>query len=281
MAYCNFIKIIPVIYLPYLNKNNLYIQLTTLEKIQKLGFAAKGLVYFIIGALTALAAVEMGGEKAGRSDVINFLQKQPFGKFILLVVAIGIFAYAIWRFYTVIADPDNEGDEASGILKRFGYFISSLVYLLFGVTILMTTFGIGSGGGSQQYYLAQLMQKSYGPYIIGLAGIILIGVGIYQIYKGYSGKYREDLDSFLSGQEKTVSKIGKYGYMARGIVFGIIGWVVFNAAINQNTATVQGIQGAFSFLEQLSYGTFLMGIVAVGLMGYGIFMFLVAKNIKA
>lgn len=247
-----------------------------INRVQTIGQASKGIVYCIIGALTALAAFDMGGQKAGKSDVINFLQEQPFGQFIVIALSLGIVAYALWRFYKAIADPKNKGDDASGFAKRFGYFSSGLVYLLFAISVLTSVTGTG-GGGSQQYFLAELMTQSYGPALIGLAGIILIGVGVYQIYKGYSGKYLHELNAMRTSRHNLLKNSGKFGYMARGVVFGIIGYFVTMAAVTQNTTMVRGTQGAFTFLQQQSYGYLLMGIVAIGLLGHGIFMLFVAK----
>lgn len=245
-----------------------------IDKIQTLGQAAKGTVYIIIGALTALAAFGMGGQKVGKSSVVDFLQNQPFGNFILYLLAIGIFAYALWRFYKAVFDPKNKGDDPSGTAKRIGYICSGAIYGVFGIAILS-----GSGGGSNgQQYAAQLMDKSYGPLLIGLTGLIIIGVGIYQVYKGYSGKYLEELNATPSNSRDLLNKSGKFGYMARGIVFGIIGYFLVQAGYTGNAEMVRSTQGALSYLQGFSYGWLIMGTIAIGLLGHGIFMIFVAKN---
>jgi|AntRauTorckE6833_2_1112554.scaffolds.fasta_scaffold11245_2 hypothetical protein len=249
-----------------------------IDKIQTVGLAAKGVVYTFIGALTALAAFDMGGQKAGKSDTIDFLQKQPFGNFILYALAAGILAYALWKLYTAFADPKSKGSDGSGIAKRIGYGISGLIYLSFSVTIFLTTIGGGGGGGggSKQKYAAQLMDKSWGPFLLGLIGVIIICVGLYQFYKGFSGKY---LEQYNIGKDKEgiVRKAGKFGFMARGIVFGILGYLVLRAGITENPGMIEGTQGAFTFLQQFSYGWLLMGLIAIGLLGYGVFMVMVSK----
>lgn len=244
-----------------------------IDKIQTVGQASKGVVYIIIGALTALAAFDMGGQKAGKSNVIDFLQNQPFGNFIIYLLAIGIFAYAAWRFYKAIADPKNKGEDPSGLAKRFGYMCSGAIYGAFGFTLLS-----GGGGGSNgRHFLAQVMDKSYGPILIGLTGLIIIGVGIYQIHKGYSGKYLEELNATRSDRRDLLNKSGKFGYMARGVVFGIIGYFVVQAAYTENADIIRGTEGAFSYLQGFSYGWLIMGLIAIGLLGHGIFMIFVAR----
>lgn len=231
-----------------------------IDKIQILGLAAKGLVYSIIGALTALVAMDMGGEVAGRSEVVHFLHNQPFGNFILYFLSIGILAYVLWRLYTALADPKGKGSDTSGLVKRFGYFCSALIYLLFSISIFMRAWGSTAGGGTKEYYLSQLMNKSYGPPIFALTGLILIGVGIYQMYRGYSGKFLEDLNPGHGSRASKIKTAGKYGHIARGIVFGLLGYFVFQAGLTNNAGMVRGIEGAFTFLEQQSYGTYMMGI---------------------
>lgn len=252
-----------------------------INKIQTLGQASKGFVYCLIGALTALAAFGMGGQKSGKSGVINFLQQQPFGKFILWLLALGIICYALWRFYKAIADPKSKGDDPSGLVKRIGYFISGLIYLAFGITVFMSSIGSGGsggGGGSKQHLADRLMDMSYGPFLLGAIGVIIIAVGLYQFYKGYSGKYLKELNVHHSSQRDLIEKAGKFGFMSRGVVFGILGYFVLRAGVTENPGMIRGTQGAFSFLQQQSYGWLLMGLIAVGLLGYGVFMLFVAKN---
>lgn len=249
-----------------------------IDKIQTLGLAAKGLVYSIIGALTALVALDMGGEVAGRSEVVHFLQNQPFGNFILYLLSIGILAYVLWRLYTAIADPKRKGSDTKGLAKRFGYLCSAFIYLLFSISIFLSAWGATQNGGTREYYVSQLMEKNYGPSLIALVGLILIGVGIYQMYRGYSGKFLEDLNPGHGSRASKIKKVGKYGYMARGVVFGLLGYFVFQAGLMKNAGMVRGIEGAFTFLEQQSYGTYMMGIVALGLLGYGVFTLYASKD---
>lgn len=248
-----------------------------INKIQTVGLAAKGIVYSMIGALTALAAFDMGGQKAGRSEIIHFLQQQPFGNFLLYLLAVGILAYALWRFYTAIADAKREGTGKKALAKRFGYFCSGLVYSVFGITIFTTTWGGGSGS-NQQYVVEQVLNKPFGPFLIGLIGVIIIGVGIFQIHKGYSNKYLQDLNPGYGGHKSMIRKAGKFGFMARGVIFAILGYFVLRAGVTHNAEMIRSIQGAFSFLQQQSYGTLLMGVIAIGMLAYGVFMIYVSKD---
>ena len=249
-----------------------------IDKIQSIGLAAKGLVYSIIGALTAMAAFDMGGGTTGKSGVINFLQQQPFGKFILYFLSAGVLCYALWRLYCAIADPKSKGDDKTGTTKRIGYFFSGLIYGAFSISIFSSAMRGGSGSGNKQYVVDQLLDKSYGPFLIGLVGLIIIGVGLYQIYKGYSNKYLEDLNPGYGQHESVIKKAGKFGFMARGVIFGIIGYFVLRAAVTDNSEMIRSTRGAFQFLQQQSYGTLLMGVVAIGLLAYGIFMMYVSKD---
>jgi len=250
------------------------------KQLAKFGLYANGTVYILVGALAFMAAFGFQGkttENAGKQNIFSFLLDQPFGKILVGLVIVGLICYALWRLVQAIMDTDQEGRDAKGLVRRLGYAFSGLVYggLAFSGIKLLQGNAQSSGGNSQQTLADTLLDKPYGQWLLGLIGLITIGLGIYQIYKGLSGKFLKKIRAAQIKTEwkNTLVRAGKIGYPARGIVWGIIGYLLLKASINANAREAGGTESAFQFLENSTYGSFLLGAVALGLICYGIFMF--------
>ena len=246
------------------------------EKLARFGMLAKGVVYAIIGTLTAMAAFNLGGSKSGNENVLQFLAGQPFGQVLLGILGIGLFGYTFYRFYEAFKGDGDSWSEAKGFLKRAGFIVSGVFYGALGVTALKMAFGESSGSGGNSI-ISTLMEKSYGPYLVGFVAVCLLGKAIFQVYKAYSGTFREDVnESSLSQKEqKTLIRAGKIGFISRGIVSGIIAFLFFKVATGTGGDT-GGKVAAFEFLQN-NFGATVMGVVALGLVAYAVFMFIQAK----
>ncbi|MDQ3291903.1 MAG: DUF1206 domain-containing protein [Bacteroidota bacterium] len=252
----------------------------------RLGLTAKGIVYCLVGLMAFMAAFEIGGKTvkdAGKAGIFQFIQHQPFGKVLLGLVAIGLLCFAIWRLIEAFLDTEHKGKNAKGIGRRIGYAFSGIVYLglafYSGSEALGKSTGQSGNDSTQQNLVHQLLEKPFGQWLVGLLAIGIIALGIYQIYRAYSGEYLKKIQANQLRPEvqKLLLRAGKFGYTARGIVWGIIGFLFLKAALHANSSEAGGTQSAFSFLENSSYGSILLGAVALGLVGYGIFMFVRAK----
>lgn len=253
------------------------------EKFARLGMAAKGVVYSLVGALAFMAAFEINGNSeqgAGKQGVLKFLLEQPFGKVLLGIVAVGLLCYTIWRFIQAFMDSEDKGTDAKGIGKRIGYAFSGLVYggLAFYAAQLVLGNGGSGSGDSRQTLASKLLEQPFGQWLVGLVAVGTMAMGLYQIYKGISGKFLKNMKSAQIKSEirDMLMKAGKVGYIARGVVWGIIGFLFLKAALNANPQEAGGSSSAFQFLEQ-SYGSVLLGAIALGLLCYGIFMFVRAR----
>ncbi|UII30495.1 DUF1206 domain-containing protein [Fulvivirga ulvae] len=251
------------------------------ERAGRVGHVAKGVVYGVAGILTLLAAFNMGGQKAGKVQVIEFLQKQPFGNVLLILIAIGLACYAFWRFVQSIQDPQGEGTDSKGKIKRTGYFISGVLYLALGVySVLQISGGSGSSGQSGQGLVGSLLQSKIGVLIVILIAIALFAKAIYQFYRVYKGGFTQNLRPVeipYSKAESIIKNAGYAGFIARGILIGIVGYFFLQAALQSNPGSIQGSSGAFSFIQQSTSGPWLMALIAAGLVCYGVFMLVVAR----
>lgn len=254
---------------------------SNIKTMARTGFVAKGVVYGIIGILTFKAAFDMGGQKAGQLQVLEFLEKQTFGNILLILMALGLASYAAWRFVQAIKDPENIGDDKKGTAKRTAFFASGLLYLGFGVLAALKAFGSGSGssGSSGSAQQSSFLASETGLWIIGIVGVGIIIAGIFQIVKAYKNDYYKKfgLASLDEKRRESIKKTAEFGLSARGVILLIIGFFAIQAAVNSDPSEIKTTQEAFSFIQEAAYGPWLMGLVAAGLVAYAIYMFLMAK----
>ncbi len=255
----------------------------TIKKVARTGFVAKGTVYAITGILTFMAAFNMGGQKTGRLQVLEFLDKQTFGNVLLILMGIGLASYAAWRFIQSTKDPENIGDDTKGKAKRAAFFISGIIYLGLGVLAVMRVIGSrgsGSGSSGESAQNSSFLASETGLILIGIVGVGIAIAGIFQFVKAYKNDYTKKFDlSSLSEEKKrkSIKNTAKFGLSARGVIFLIIGYFALQAAINSNPSQIKTTTEAFSFIQESSYGAWLLGLVAAGLVAYAIYMFLMAK----
>lgn len=267
---------------PNLEKNQLKMISNSIKKMARIGFVAKGVVYGIIGVLTFKAAFDMGGQKAGQMQVLEFLEKQTFGNVLLILMAIGLAFYAAWRFIQAFKDPENIGDDKKGKAKRVAFFFSGLLYLGFGVLAALKAIGSGSGssGSSGSAQQSSFLASETGLWIIGIVGAGIIIAGIFQFVKAYKNDYYEKLGlAALDDKKKreSVKKTAEFGLSARGVILLIIGFFAIQAAVHSDPSEIKTTQEAFAVIQDSAYGPWLMGLVAAGLVAYAIYMFLMAK----
>lgn len=255
-----------------------------IKNMARFGLTAKGVVYCLVGILAFMAAFELGGKSEEGSDktgVFQFILEQSYGRILLAIVAFGLLCYTVWRFLQAIKDTENKGDKPKGIGIRIRYAFSGLVYgaLAYYAANLVLGNGGGSGGDSRETLSRELLQQPFGQWLVGIVAVGTALAGIHQIYLALSDKYKKHVQSAgLKHEAETMMiRAGKIGYIARGIVWLIIAYMFLKAALSSNPNKAGGSGSAFEFLENSSYGSYLLGAVAIGLIFYGVFMFMRAK----
>ncbi len=251
-----------------------------IEPLGRLGFAAQGVVYIVVGVLAAMAAAGRGGETTDTRGALQQILDAPFGKVLLAVVAVGLFGYALWRWVQALLDTDNKGSDTKGHLIRAGYALVGVVYLGLAVSAVQLVLGsAGQGGNTEQQWTARLLAQPFGRWLVGLVGVAVICVGGYQLYAAYAAKFREHLKLGQMSRTEDVwaTRSGRFGFAARGIVFGIIGSLLVAAARHSNAGEAGGLGEALQTLAGQRYGAVLLGLVAFGLIAYGAFCLVEAR----
>ena len=254
-----------------------------METLARFGYVAKGFIYGAIAVLALLTAFSAGGGKTtGTSGALQTISQQPAGKVLLLSIAVGLLGYALWRLILAVKDPENQGTDASGLFSRLGHLMSGLVYLGVAANAALLVFGGGSSGGSdssKQDWTAMVMKQPFGRWLVGLGGAIAIGIGFYRIYKACKTKFRKELNlnELDRTQENWLVNISRVGIVARGVVFVMIGFFLLQAAHQYNPQKVKGLDGVLSNLVQQPFGKILLGLMALGLLSYAVYLVILAR----
>lgn len=252
-----------------------------LNALARVGLVAKGVSYALVGVLAIKLAADSGGKATSRQGALHTLAQHSFGKFVLVVLAFGFAAYAVWRFAQAFFDKNNEGDGAKGLAKRAGYFGRGAIYA--GLTYSTIKILSGSAEQSQNQKAhktaATVLSWPAGKWIVGAAGLVLIGVGIWNGYRGLEKKFLKNWKTEKMGPtaQRWGTRSGVVGLSARMVVFALIGIFVVKAAYDYNPREAIGLDGALQKLASQSYGSWLLGIVAAGLLAYAVFCFFEAR----
>jgi hypothetical protein len=252
----------------------------SLEWLTRIGFVCKGVVYILIGVLALMAAFHKGGETTDQRGVIQRIANQPFGEFALVVIALGLFAYALWRFVAAASDTEHKGSGAKGVAHRFAQFFSGAVYAAIAVSALKIVIGSGaSGGDATQTWTARLMDAPGGTLLVVLAGVAALIGGLFQIHHGWAEKFRESLATNRMSSEKLrwTTRFGRWGYVARGVVFVIVGLFIVIAGLQADASEARGLEGALDTLAAQPFGQWLLALVAAGLACYGAYSIMEAR----
>ncbi len=247
------------------------------ERIARFGYATKGAVYMVVGALAVMTATGTGGETTDTRGALQAIEEQPFGKFALGTIAFGLVGYVIWRWIQAIADTDDKGTSLKGVSIRIGYATSGMVYAGLALTAAKILIDVGEPDSSaevEQHWTAKLLALPYGRWLILLVGVSVIVFGLYQIYKGLRAKFRKrlKLGEMSRARRRWATLSGLVGYAARGVVFCLVGSFLIQSALHYNPAEARGLEGALDTLAQSRFGTWMLGTVAAGLVAYGIYM---------
>jgi len=246
---------------------------TWLTITAKGGYAARAVIYLIIGSLTLLVVFGQSGEKTGAKGALTQILEAPFGIFLLWLMAAGLVGYSIWRGIQAVLDADNHGKKPKGLAIRAGLLVSAITHLIlafYAGSIAMRQSGSGGGDSSKESWVAQMLGWPAGKYIVGFIGLCIMGAGVAHAVKAHKEKYREVFD-VGARKMKTLNPICKFGLYARGLAFLIIGGMFLAAAIFQNPEKAGGLKDVISTLSGQAYGGVLLTFMGGGLLAFGVY----------
>jgi hypothetical protein len=238
------------------------------EWLARAGLAARAVVYAIIGVLALKLALGDGGKATNQQGALKTIAGQPFGKTLLIVVAAGLAGYALWRLTRAALGHGPEQSDSG--MDRVAALASGIVYAALCVTAIKIVAGAGTGSGTPKKATGGVLDWTGGPWLVGIAGVVLIGVAAYQAHKGLTEKFLDDSKTgqMSRGVQRAFTALGIFGHVARAVVFTLVGYGLIRAAIDYDPQKAVGLDGALRKLQDASYGPWLLGLVAAGLIGF-------------
>ncbi|KQS69175.1 DUF1206 domain-containing protein [Modestobacter sp. Leaf380] len=256
----------------------------TLERLARVGLIAYGVVHLLIAWLALQLAWGGGGGEASQSGAMQTLAQEPYGTPLLWVLGLGLIALALWQAGSVLAfvgrlggGGDAKKKAVTGIVKCVAKVV---VYGFLAFTALRFATGSGSSSSDQQQQTTSgVFALPGGRYLVGIAALVVIGVGVYQVVKGVQASFMKEIDtSEASGsQVRVVRRLGQVGYVAKGIAFVVVGGLLAYAAITFDASESTGLDGAMRTILDAPFGTWLLTLVALGIAAFGVFCFARAR----
>ncbi len=250
------------------------------------GYAAKTVVYCLLGLLVIGTAIgSFRQDTPSQKSVFIKLVEQPFGQIILGIVIIGMACYVLWRLTQTFFNTDDLGTSAKDVVMRIFYFVSAIIYGS-GTYLAIKVFkGARSDGGGQsnsEQMSSTLMQETWGLWVLGLAGALIIAFSFIQFKHAFKADFMDkfDLHKMSARARSAANKVGRFGFFARGIIYILVGSFFVHAALTANPQQAGGLQEALGTILQQSYGQFALMFVGAGLFTFGLFCALESRYHK-
>lgn len=260
-------------------------------RFARIGWAAKGVVYGLVGLLSLLIAIRpfdatggSGGGEASQSGAISTIAQQPFGTVMLWAMALGLLVFSLWRFFSIALPADNDSHTWA---TRAGYLISAVTYLALAwtsVSFARRPGSSGEGGESENSRVEELtrsvMEYTGGRWLIALVGVGLLGACAYFVRRAVTKDFASQIRPASVGpvSYRNLIRLGQVGWIGRAAMLGLIGFFLVRAAWMFDPEEAQGLDGALRDATDSTFGMAVALVVAVGLLVYGTFCVLSAPN---
>ncbi len=241
-----------------------------LDRLARAGLVARGATYVLVGWLALQVAFGHSGKQADRGGAVQEIAGKPFGSVLLWLLGIGLAGLALWRL--------SEVAFGQGVGERLKSLARFVLYAGLAVTtcsyVLGTSSSAAASSNQQSVSLtASLMKHGGGRTVVAIAGIVLVAIGCYLAYEGLKRKFEADLKlgEMSQATRRAVQKLGTFGGIARGVVFALVGVFLVIAAITYRPAEAKGLDGTLRTLAGTPLGPWLLVVVALGLIAFGLF----------
>jgi Domain of Unknown Function (DUF1206) len=255
-----------------------------LEHLARVGLIAFGVVHLLVAWLALQLAWGGGGESADQSGAMRTLAESPLGTPLLWVIAVGLIALAVWQAAEVLrwrsGWPASGKARTKALRKSGNALVKAAVYIT--LAVLAIGFATGSGKSSsqqQQETTAGVFGWPGGQFLVGAAGLVLIGVGGWHIRKGINKHFLKQIDTSDASPSavRLVTRLGQVGFPGKGIALALVGGLLVYAAITFDPSKAQGLDGALHTILEAPFGQILLTLVAIGIAAFGAFCLVRAR----
>lgn len=249
----------------------------TLTAAGRAGFAARGVVYVLIGVLAVRIALGSGGESADRQGALAQVAAQPFGKAMLWALVVGFGCMALWRGARALGRGPRHKAASRVLDGGRAVFYAAICWA---TAAYAAGGGQGSSGNAQsQDWTASALKLPYGRVLVGAAGCLLIGIGAVLAVRAAMRRFLRQLDTGTMSHrtKQVVTALGVGGGVARGVVFSAAGIFILVAAVRFDPGEAKGVDATLRSFMQTPVGPWLLVGVAIGLVLFGVFSFASAR----
>ena len=254
---------------------------TLLEWAARLGYGARGFVYFNVGLVALLAALDLTGDSLGAGGIVKLTAEQPFGRVWLTLLGVGLWMFVLWRGLQSVVDADHQGWSLAAIGKRAGQALSGIFYGILASSVFELMDEVGSvdaddGGAEAQQQANTLMNMPYGDWLLIGAGLFILGMGVGNIIKGVMSEFADSLSCDRDICRRVVP-LARAGYAARGFAYLPMGVFVVLAGWRTRAEEVRSFGASLEVLEAQPFGSWIVGFTALGIMAFGAFALVEAR----
>lgn len=244
----------------------------------RVGFAAQGTCFVVIAALALELAFGSHGHLTDPRGAFVILAESGWTRALIVFLAVGFGCYSLWRLAQAVFDRGGMGSDPGGLGRRAIQLGQAILYGLLTVAAVRVLAGARSGH-SPKRTAAGILGWPGGAWIVGAIGAAFAIVAVVNVYWGLSGRFMESLDQreLSPATERLLRVVGTAGFVSLGFVLGVIAWFMVKAAVDYNAGKVVSLGGAMAHLAAVTYGEWLLGLTAAGLLAYGLFGLLQAR----
>lgn len=251
-----------------------------LDHAVRAGLVAYGVVHLLVAWLAVQLALGEKEDAASNSGALHYLARQPLGELLVWLVALGMLLLVVWRLLEAgwgssgLSGWDRRKEQAGSLGK-------AVVYAALAWSAARTALGDGSRGGTDST-TARVMGLPGGQWLVGAAGLAVVGYGVALVVRGWTGSFREHLDAQgQAGPDGSAYVLaGTVGYVAKGVAIGLVGGLFCYAALTHQARRSGGLDQALQRVLQVPFGQGLLVLIGVGIAGYGVFCFARAAHLS-
>jgi hypothetical protein len=254
----------------------LSIKSIAISTVARMGYIAKGLVYFMVGLLTLQTTIGMGGQTSDATDALQEFIYQPFGSILLIAIMAGLIAHACWRIIQSIQDPENRGNSLQVRFFRVIDFLTGCLYISMSYAAWQILQGLGAQDSDQntEVWVGRILELPYGKWLVMFCAVVILVGGLYQFYSAWTAgfEYSFDNSKMSNAEQNTLRTLGRIGISAWGVVYCMVAYLFYNASVTFDADEAGGLSQALATLRDQPFGTWALGITSAGLITYGVYL---------